>query len=70
MRVPLVTATDAFDPPEGVDGSDSTSTVTPSLRPLTLVMLPAMSAVRFAAPPPQAVVTRSASARSIGRMTL
>jgi len=68
MRVPLVTATEAFVPLDGVDGSDSTSTVTPSVRPLTLVTMPAMSATRLAAPPPQAEAMSSASAKSIGRM--
>jgi hypothetical protein len=63
-RVPLTTATEAFAPMEGCDGSDSTSTVTPSLRPLTLVMIPVMSAARSAALPPQAEATTSPSANN------
>src|SRR6185503_10920157 len=71
MRVPLVTATAAFAPLVGVDGSDSTSTVTPSARPLTFVTMPAMSETRLAAAPPQAEATSStSSARTIGRMPL
>src|SRR5207247_4906539 len=66
----LVTATEALDPVDGVEGSDSTRTVTPSARPPTLVTIPAMSAARFAAPPPHAEVTSSASARSVGRTPL
>src|SRR5688572_14104611 len=69
MRVLLVTATDALSPKDGCDGSASTSTVTPSDRPLTLVTNPVMSGLRFAAPPPQAE-TASTSASSTMRMSV
>lgn len=70
MRALLVTATDALSPMDGCDGSDSTSTVTPSARPLTLVTVPVMSAARFAAPPPQVQATSNASEKSAERMPL